>query len=69
MRLGKCDGRHNSIHDVQSGLKIDRLLSVWPLGTYSCMHGTEVHYIHYIKAANTGHGTPHTYLHSGFCTP
>ena len=31
---------HNSIHDVHSGLKSDRLLSVLPVSTYCCMHGT-----------------------------
>ena len=32
---------HNSIHDVHSGLKSDRLLSVLPVSTYCCMHGTQ----------------------------
>ena len=31
---------HKSIHNVQSGLKVARLLSVPPLSTYWCMHGT-----------------------------
>ena len=34
--LCKCVLVIDSIHDVQNGQKIDRLLSVWPLSTDAC---------------------------------